>query len=218
MTPLKEMPHLLLWHLVVKGGEEFVSELIDTPKANRTVLVREGLVVEDKRVKPGAKRKIKSPHLSVTDHGWHWCQANMTWPKNARSTKAAKVLELLLPRLYTILQRQESVHSLGDFISKSTPPQPPPKADVHQAIRDACKALSNGQEGVRLRIVDVRARVNGFSKDEVTEALWDLCRKGEISLYQLDDPREIQPADREAAVLTSTNEEKHILYFGGMAS
>jgi hypothetical protein len=214
---VKPMQHLLLWRLAAGGGEDFFANL---PAGNpeRSPLVRAGLIAETKRVNPAGKSKRPVLFLSLTEKGWAWCQEHMTWPRT-RSIKVDTVLERLLPRLGVVCRRGAAITSLGDFISKSNETgDAPSRPDVCQAIRDACRALGNGQEGVRVRLVDLRQRLPAFNHDEVSQGLWNLCRRGELSLYRLDDPREIQPGDHEAAVLTSTGEEKHILYFGGMAS
>ena len=216
----KPTQHFLLWRMAVGGGEDFLTNL-PADSTVRKPLVRAGLIAENKRANPGAKTTRAVTYLSLTEQGWAWCQENMTWPKKARLPRSGMVLELLLPRLHAMLQRGEAVTSLGDFISQSesVPVVPtPPRPDIHQAIRDACRDLANGREGVRIRLVDLRGRLTAFAAEEITRGVSDLSHKGELSLYRLDDPREIQPADREAAVLTSTGEEKHILYFGGMAS
>jgi hypothetical protein len=219
------MQHLLLWRLAVGGGSDLLLNLPDISAAYRSALARAGLVAVKKITNPKTGRKVN--HLSLTDDGWAWCQENMTWPRT-RSQQADTVLERLLPRMHTIFQRRETVDSLGDFIGKShveatesrdeAEKRESATPDLRQVIRETCRALGNGREGVRIRLADLRSHLNGFGKDEVTRALWELSERGELALYRLDDPREITEADREAAVRTSTGEEKHILYFGGTAS
>jgi hypothetical protein len=214
----KEMQHLLLWRLAAGGGEEFVANL-PGGKPDRTPLLQAGLITEGKRVNPTAKSKRAALFASLTENGWGWCQDNMTWPAKTRSTKAGQVLHLLLPRLRVAFDRREAIDSLGDFIAKSSGDSIDPiTPDLHRAIRDACRVIANGRAGVRIRLAELREQLSQYNKDEITRALWELSEKGELSLWRLDDPREIQTADREAAVLTSTGEEKHILYFGGTAS
>ena len=214
------MQHLLLWRLAAGGGEDFVANLPAENKI-RKALVQEGLIQEAKRVNPASKSKQKVLFLILTDSGWQWCQANMAWPMPWRSAKAGTVLQLLLPRLEQFLKHGESAHSFGDFIVKSNLRKDQVAAspcDVSQAIRDACQALGHGQPNVRIRLTDLRHCLPQFAPAEVTRGVWELSQSGHLSLYRLDDPREIRPEDREAAVVTSTGEEKHILYYGGLAS
>jgi hypothetical protein len=57
-----------------------------------------------------------------------------------------------------------------------------------------------------------------YPQREVTTELLAMSEAGELTLYKLDNPREILAEDREAAIMTSTGDERHILYFGGLAS
>lgn len=229
---VKPMQHLLLWWLALDGGEGFGSDL-PADKPVREPLVRAGLIAEEKRVNPGAKSKRPAVHLTLTEAGWAWCQDHMTWPKPWRSPKAGDILRRLLPRMHFFF-RQVATTSLGEFIGKTrlessplpkpapVPPPPPalapPASDLHDTIRAACRAIGNGRDNVRIRLADLRAHLSQVTWGDVAKALWELSDRGELTLYRLDDPREILPADREAAVRTSAGEEKHILYFGGMAS
>lgn len=79
--------------------------------------------------------------------------------------------------------------------------------------------LENMPKGERIRIKDLRAQIDSsHSHGNVTEALWRLANEGKLSMYRLDDPREITQKDRDAAVRTGSGEEKHILYYGGQGS
>jgi hypothetical protein len=218
--------HLLLWRLAAAGGEEFLSNIeVEAAKPIRKPLVQAGLLVEDKKVNPAGKTKRPAIHLALSDKGWAWCGANMAWPRENPSKKSARILESLLPRLGRLFESGESALSLGDFISKtnagarsandSAAINGQPLSD---AIRDACRELGGGQENVRIRLADLRRRLSGRSHEAVTAELLAMSEAGELTLYQLDNPREIGPEDRSAAIHTSTGKERHILYFGGLAS
>jgi hypothetical protein len=110
----------------------------------RSPLVRAGLIAETKRVNPAGKSKRPVLFLPLTEKGWAWCQEHMTWPRT-RSIKVDTVLERL-PRLGAVCRRGAAITSLGDFISKSNETCDAPSR--LQAIRDACRALGNGEDGV----------------------------------------------------------------------
>lgn len=84
--------------------------------------------------------------------------------------------------------------------------------DIERAVREF------GGEGNRIYLADIRDRLPQHDHRAVSNALFDMSRADELSLYQLDDPREITPRHRDAAVQTSTGKERHILYYGGISS
>lgn len=224
----------LLWLLVAHPDGEFESALkLSKAKPTRESLARAGLIEVEKRVKPSkSKRKVQSTHLRLTDAGWAWCSRNMSWTKPRG--KAENFLNSLLQRLKVLFERQATVSSLADFIiaSDSAPEVPvdetavptnaadpePAVLSLNGRIRAACLELGGGREAVRIRIADLRKHLADVLSDDLTEGLRELSRRRELTLYPLDDPRQITPDDEVAAVHSSTGVPQHILYYGGIAS
>lgn len=219
----------LLWQLVANPGGEFESVLKPAnAKRTREALVRAKLIAVEKRVKPSRlKRKVKSTYLSLTDAGWAWCNRNMVWHKP--KGKAERFLNALLQRLRVLFERQTAVASLADFIVSSAPdavPAPAPSAvnatvpvtGLDARIRAACLELGGGREAVRVRLTDLRRQLADVPPDELTAAVRELSRRGELTLYPLDDPRQITPDDEAAAIHSATGVPQHILYYGGIPS
>lgn len=219
----------LLWQLVANPGGEFESVLKPTKsKQTRESLVKAKLIEAEKRVRPSrSKRKVKATYLRLTDAGWAWCNQNMAWQKP--KGKAERFLHALLQRLQVIFERQSGVASLADFIVNSAPetapsPVPPrenapqPNAGLDARIRAACLELGGGRAAVRVRLADLRRKLADVSADELTAGVRDLSRQGELTLYPLDDPRQITPDDEAAAIHSATGVPQHILYFGGIPS
>ena len=82
------------------------------------------------------------------------------------------------------------------------------------AIRKASLKLGEGKTNVRVRIADLGKELK-VSKEELDKTLLEMERSGELSLYPLDDPRQIRQEDIDAALKTSTGNERHLVYFGG---
>ena len=93
-----------------------------------------------------------------------------------------------------------------------------PNTGLGARIRAACLELGGGREAVRVRLADLRRRLVDVPADELTAGVRELSRRGELTLYPLDDPRQITPDDEAAAIRSSTDVPQHILYYGGIPS
>jgi hypothetical protein len=221
--------HRLLWRLVANSGEGFNDDL-GADKGPRDSLQRARLIEVEKRTKPSGKRKVQAMYLRLTDAGWAWCNQDMSWHKPRG--KAEQFLNALLQRLKVLFERQVATSSLADFINNSVPAPStlpatptdgtatgtPQDTRLDGRIRAACLELGGGREAVRIRIADIRKRLADVPSDELTEGLRELSRRRELTLYPLDDPRQITPDDEAAAIRSSTGVPQHILYYGGIAS
>jgi hypothetical protein len=221
----------LLWMLVANSGEGFNDDLA-AEKNSRESLIQARLIEVEKRRKPSSKRKVPAMYLRLTDAGWAWCNQDMSWQKPRG--KAEKFLNSLLQRLKTLFDRQGTVASLADFINNSTPAASDPPATAKKdaeatrdgledgkldgRIRAACLELGGGREAVRIRIADLRKRLADVPNADLTEGIRELSRHRELTLFPLDDPRQITPEDEAAAIHSSTGVPQHILYYGGIAS
>lgn len=218
--------HRLLWALVASGGEGFNDEL-GAAKKPRDSLKRAGLVEVETRKRQARKKKVPALYLQLTDAGWARCNQNMVWHKP--SGKAEQFLNALLQRLKILFERQSAVASLADFIVTTAPVTAPspgaptgneivPNTGLGARIRATCLELGGGREAVRVRLADLRRRLMDVPIDELTAGVRELSRRGELTLYPLDDPRQITPDDEAAAIRSSTDVPQHILYFGGIPS
>jgi hypothetical protein len=218
----------LLWALVANGGEGFNDDLEATKKP-RSSLARSGLIEVEKRKRQARKKKVPVLYLRLTDAGWAWCNLDMAWQKPRG--KAERFLNTLLQRLKVFFERQSVAASLADFLINSAPETAPPPASstekvvdplpkmgLDARIRAACLELGGGREAVRVRLADLRERLADVPADELTETVRELSRRRELTLYPLDDPRQITPEDRAAAIPSSTDVPQHILYYGGIPS
>lgn len=84
---------------------------------------------------------------------------------------------------------------------------------LEESIRKACLELGKGRRNVRVRLADLR-RVVPADRLMLDQKLLEMELHGELTLYPLDDPQEIGPADQEAVLFTPAGSQRHIVYFG----
>ena len=96
-------------------------------------------------------------------------------------------------------------------------PPPPWQRRVSEAhsvsstkrILDAAVAL--GGRGTRIRIADLKRELPDIPSEEINKALLDLQRQDRLVLMRIDDPTDIRPADKQAAITIAGN-PRHIIY------
>lgn len=215
------LQQLLLWRLAVSPtGGEFLQDIKPTIDLHRRKpLIREGLIEEDKRKSPQTNRSLK--HLELTDKGWAWCQSHLGEEIKSPSRHSRVILERLLALMRDYLENQDQTVSLGQFIqqarSQSThhPSRDGNGKEVEESIRRACLDLTDGRDNVRVRLAQLRSRLDSVPKAMLDEKLLEMERAGQLSLYRLDNPQEIMPEDRAAVLTTPSGHERHVLYWGG---
>lgn len=230
------LQRLLLWRLAVsEEGGEFLKniEVSSLSPARRSPLVREGLIEEQRHKISETGRALS--YLELTDKGWAWCQNHLAESFQIRRQTprlAAIVLERLLALMKDYFDSESGVGSFGEFVlqarsgrSTVAPTGSVPASsdaerngDVAREIRHACLELGQGRTNTRVRLADLRRSLTSVSRKALDDALLTMERAGELSLYSLDDPREITATDRDAALRTAAGSERHIVYFGGSGS
>lgn len=222
---------MLLWQLAVLGGEAFLADLPSglRDKRRREMLIRSGLLVEQKKPRPHARRRPLI-HLSLPDKGWAWLSDHMTsavWP----SKIAAVVLHGLLGRLESHLQARELV--LADLFAElpetdeqlapsetlaestaqqSGRPRPVDREAAMGAVVAAYDELSEHRSGARVRLSELRRKLSTIDRQTLDEALDELARRGSAVLNRLDNPAEITAADRDAAITSPLGHPRHLLH------
>jgi hypothetical protein len=216
---------LVLWRLAVsEDGGAFLKDIESTSitPGKRQPLVRDGLIVEEKRKLPRTGRSAL--YLLLTDKGWTWCQNNLDREIKSRSLLSTPILRRLLIVLKTYFENQGSVVSFGQLIQQARPRKAisvirtDPPLDLEEAIARACLDLADGRDNVRVRLADLRDRLRGVPKDTLDQKLLEMEQQGKLSLYRLDNPQDIFAEDRAAVLHTATGNERHIVYFGGKGS
>ncbi len=220
-TPLQT---LFLWRLLSCGGGGFQNELKPELKPKqRTDLERAGLISKDTRQKVQAgRRPTRANFITLTDLGWQWAAEHLDAPVSPRSPAAAPILQVMLGRLKNDLLRHR--RSLAEFILET---EPSPVADhidacpptdrvdacpVPDRVRAVYRELTGGRFASRVRLADLRTRLDDIPRDSLDRALLQMERDEMLVCYPLDDPRELYPADEQAALMNSAGQQRHAIY------
>ncbi|WP_337176008.1 hypothetical protein [Paludisphaera sp.] len=216
---------LALWRLAVDGGEAWSKDVRpELKRDSRDRLAAAGLIEASKRRNPeGRGAPI---HLTLADAGWAWIAANLDADLTSRSPAAAGILARLLRALKRYMDRADV--PLADLLAPAPRSAPAPAAaadsapssdgDIAARVASAYFAISGGQPNVRVRLADLRRRLEDVPREALDRELMDIQVRGEAALYRLNDPREINDEDREAVFRTPTGEERYIIYMGGRGS
>ena len=230
------MQRLLLWRLAVaEEGGMFLKNLESDPgAARRGKLLKAGLIATEKRKTP---KGSTAGFLTLTDAGWGWCQDHLGDDLPGRAVKADRaVLERLLKLLGGYLGgggARPAAGSFGELVSAAreaggevhqdeTPRGEAAasgaagtrgeRGDRSEAILAACRTAGGGAAGVRVRLSDLRPRLDGLPREELDAALLALERDGRLALSPLDDPRDIRPEDHAAALATPVGSVRHLVH------
>ncbi len=212
---IKPLELLFLWRLAVAGGGDWLKEIKPDPGApHRTELQTKGVIELEKRRPPTGGRAVL--FVSLSDQGWGWLGNHLDADLSTKSPAGTEVLQRLLLRLKTFIDLKQL--SLGDLILPRDAGATANLDSLEDHITKAYLSLSGGQTNVRVRLAELRHSLSYLPRIKLDEALLEMASSGKASLYRLDDPTEIHPADREAVLHTHSGEERHVVYLGGRAS
>ena len=185
---------LILWALLAcENAGAFQNDLKPEPKkADRTALEGDGLIICEKR---GPKKRI---WLEVTDKGWEWAGGHLDAPLPTRSNAGSQVLQAWLTRVKAFMQARGLV--LADILG----PQPNEPAVnypiLRERIRSAYLEVTGGRLNARALLRDIRARLKDVDRAAVDAALQAMHLEEGTTLSGLDNPQEITPDVRDAAL------------------
>jgi|GEM_PF-1866670 len=186
--------------------------------------------VEAQLVEFIAKPPNRAIFVRATDEAWSWATSNLSGaapapPKRpikanrqAPTVKAkgklgigvmqTRLLTELLTRLQPYLEHQGE--SIAGLFATSAHASSTDSVDVApRVVFEAIKKL--GDVGERIRLKDIRSRLATIGKGTLDAELLKLQRERQIVIYPLDNPSEITPADRDAALLIA-GAPHHIVY------
>jgi hypothetical protein len=211
-TPEKQT--LILWALLAReGAAGFQKELKPEPdKADRDALAQAGLVRWTKR---GQKIWIE-----VTEKGWAWAGNNLAQPLPANSSAGGLILHAWLTRLKAFMDSRGLV--LADVLRpqrsallKAAPPlSSETTADydsLRARIRQAYLELADGRYNTPVPLSDLRDKLKDIEQPELDGALARMHLEEGTTLSGLNNPQEITPALRQAA-LNFKGEPMYILW------
>lgn len=202
---------LLLWRLIAEGGQ-FQADI--KPKVgpkDRDPLLRARLIRAEQRKKDGKGRA--QTFLDATDAGWSWAADHLDAPI-ARSQEAAPILQAWLTKLMAYMQRTGT--PLAAILSEQKEADPLPTGAIEEIegqIQSAYLAVTGGRWHERARLSSMRPLLAGVPRETLDTKLREMQRAKRLVLYRLDNPREIEPADHDAAISIG-GEPVHIVYMG----
>jgi hypothetical protein len=209
---LSEMQTLVLWALLVQtGGCAFQKDIRpEVKKADREALVRTGLITVEKRG--------RGLWLEATDKGWSWAAEHLDAELPKRATAGGAILQAWLTRLKAFLASRDLV--LADVLgaqqlAKATG-EPPSHSHIDYEtlrgrIRSAYLDITGGQLNTPVQLSDLRERLRDIDRVAIDEALRRMHLEQGTTLSGLNNPHEIMPAIREAA-LTFKGEPMYVLW------
>jgi hypothetical protein len=199
------MQTLIFWALLARGGGAFQKDVRpEVRKPDREALIRAGLMVSEKRGRPGL-------WLEITDKGWAWAADHLGADLPKRSTAGGAILQAWLKRLKTFMEARGL--ALADILGPQQPPerQPIDYPALHQRIRKAYLELTGGRLNTRAHLSAIREKLKDVDRVTLDETLKRMQLEQEASLYQLDNRVEITEADHAAAIYVG-REPRHILW------
>ena len=201
----------LLRLALLYGGEVMQKDLkptIDGP--TRGKLEAEGLLEPDCFAPSPQGRRVR--WLKLTDRGWAWLADKFAGDIRSNS-QCGRELSAVLGMLRDFLQ--DAGMSFGELIGRYTLKSDSQPLDAIGQIRDACRRVQERERSQRLRLAAVRAELPNLPAQRFDEAALQMAKSGEATLYRFDDPLELRPEDRDAAIVTAAGEERHLIYLTG---
>jgi hypothetical protein len=210
------MQTLILWALLAKsGGASFQKDIRpEVKKTDREALVRAGLIVTEKKGRPGL-------WLEISDKGWRWAADNLDADLPKRSTAGSVILQAWLTQLKAFMETRG--FALADILGlpSATPPtQPvpelPPRVSpdydtLRGRIRKAYLELSSDRLNTRVLLKDIRETLRDIDRVTLDEALKRMHLEEGTTLSGLNNPQEVTQAIRDAG-LSFKGESMYVLW------
>ncbi len=198
---------LAIWRMLFMGERPLAGDLAKRlgkkGRVERDQLVTAGVIELLPVAKPGRGKRA-----ALTEKGWAWAQENLD-AEVSQSKLAAEVLKAVLKHLKRYME------TLGLALSEVIRPNPTYSgADLEELVREVYFGLSGGRSNIRIRLSELRNGLQGVPRPDLDSILLRMQGDGLLSLYGLDDPKEIRIEDEQAAI-NIAGFEKHIVYLGG---
>ena len=188
---LTKMQTLILWALIAKPGAGALAKEIkpEVKKPDRDALEKAGLLEVSKRG--------RAFWLEVSDRGWDWAGENLDAALPSGSTAGCEILRAWLTRLKVFLQVKN--FALADVLA----PQPEPQgaaAPLPERIRAAYLECSGGNLNQRVFLSALREKLPDVDRATLNDALTAMHARDGMHLSGTDNPRELTPENRAAAL------------------
>ena len=197
---LSEMQTLVLWALLVqREGGGFQKDIKpEVKKPDREALVKAGLIT--------AQKRGRGFWLEATDKGWSWATAHLDAELPKRSTAGSAILQAWLTRLKAFMAHQNLV--LADVLSVPQEAErltePALRVDynaLRERVRKAYFDITGNKLNTRVLLKDLRQKLGDIDRVSLDEALGRMHLEEGTTLSGLNNPKEINSAVRDAALM-----------------
>ncbi len=160
--------------------------------------------------------------VTLLEKGWQQIEEHAL----TEIPKTGKLVRLLAERFITGAYANKALGrcTIVEFLSQATASKTRHSATpiaaagnstqdaVRRRIYETCLQLTqNGVYGTRVRLADLRAKLNDVPREDLDEYLRQMEISENVVLMPMDDPREIEPVDHAAALKNSSGRERHVL-------
>jgi len=198
------------------GGEVAAKDLKpEIDKSTRERLESRGLIERDCYIMAANGRKVRG--LRLTDSGWMWLCDHFAGDVRS-NVQCGRELTAVLHLLRKLSQEKNLTFSelLTRYRSSSAANGDLSDAMLEERlpaqVRHVCQKLQKHLRTDRLRLTHIRRELGSVANDVLNKTLLAMDSRGEVTLYQMDDPLEITAEDRAAALMTPSGQARHILY------
>lgn len=132
---------------------------------------------------------------------------------SSTATPKKKAKQKLAPKIVDAKQSPAKKPAVKNVDAQPPPAKKPTNSHrtPSERIRLAALELAGGQPRTRVRLRDLRARLDDVPRAQLDRELMELQRKGSLVLYRIDDPTDVTKDD-ELAALQVAGFPRHILY------
>jgi hypothetical protein len=196
---LSEMQTLVLWALLVqKDGGGFQKDIRpEVKKPDREALVRAGLII--------AQKRGRGLWLEATDKGWSWATAHLDADLPKRSTAGSTILQAWLTRLKAFMVSQNL--ALADVLGVPQQAAEPGSRlaidynTLRERVRKAYFDITHTKLNTRVLLKDLRQKLGDIDRASLDEILGKMHLEEGTTLSGLNNPQEVTPAVRDAALM-----------------
>lgn len=196
---------LILWRLLISEGQAYLADIRPKLKRHdRKALIEAGFMEEKWCCNPRNSRAI---YVYLTDKAWAWIGDHMDATLPHQSPAAGPIFQSFLTKLQPVLKSHRI--TLAEILGSAK--ETFPNKNLEQRLREAYFHLSGGAGSIRIRLAQLRQKLEDIPRHELDKLLLKLQREEKLVLSPLDDAREISLADQQAA-LNVAGFKRHIIY------
>jgi hypothetical protein len=196
---------LILWRLLMSEGQAYLADIRPKLKQHDRKALLEAGFIEEKWCRN--LRNSRAIYVYLTDKAWAWIGDHMDATFSHQSPAAGPIFQSFLAKLQPILKSRRI--TLAEILGSTK--EALPSKNLEQRLREAYFHLSGGAGNVRIRLAQLRQKLEDIPRHELDELLLKLQREEKLVLSPLDDTQEISPADQQAA-LNVAGFKRHIIY------